>query len=69
LKDGCKEKTVAISDALDEYVDRAEYFASNYDPHIWFDVDYWSTMTTYVTENYHQILKIDYYATNRIAII
>jgi manganese/zinc/iron transport system substrate-binding protein len=54
---------VAISDALDEItLMGSEYFASNYDPHIWFDVDYWSTMTTYVTENYQSKISTDYYA-------
>ncbi len=43
------KKTVAISDALDKSsLIGSEYFASNYDPHIWFDIDYWILVTQYV---------------------
>jgi manganese/zinc/iron transport system substrate-binding protein len=28
----------------------SDYFASNYDPHIWFELDYWKKITTYVTD-------------------
>ena len=42
-------KTVAISDALDEKtLIGSEYFASNYDPHIWFNIDYWIQATSFV---------------------
>jgi manganese/zinc/iron transport system substrate-binding protein len=42
-------KTIAISDALDEKtLIGSEYFASNYDPHIWFNVDYWMQATQFV---------------------
>ncbi len=45
------KKTIAISDALDEKtLIGSEYFASNYDPHIWFNVDYWIKATEYVTD-------------------
>lgn len=45
------KKTVAISDGIDQAtLLGSDYFASNYDPHVWFDIDYWSQMTTYVTE-------------------
>ena len=42
--------TVAISDALDkkELISSA-LFASNYDPHIWFNIDYWKQITVYIT--------------------
>lgn len=44
-------KTVAISDALDQKtLISSEYFAGNYDPHIWFDIGYWKTITEYVTK-------------------
>jgi manganese/zinc/iron transport system substrate-binding protein len=44
-----KIKTIAISDALDEKtLIGSEYFASNYDPHIWFNVDYWMQATQFV---------------------
>lgn len=42
-------KTIAISDALDKStLIGSEYFASNYDPHIWFNLDYWIQATTFV---------------------
>jgi manganese/zinc/iron transport system substrate-binding protein len=42
-------KTVAISDALDKNtLIGSEYFASNHDPHIWFNVDYWIQATQFV---------------------
>jgi manganese/zinc/iron transport system substrate-binding protein len=62
--------TVAISDALDEStLIGSEYFASNYDPHIWFDVDYWATMTMYVTQKLSEAdpENTEYYAANRDA--
>lgn len=44
------KKTVAISDALDKStLIGSEYFASNYDPHIWFNVDYWIQASQFVT--------------------
>jgi manganese/zinc/iron transport system substrate-binding protein len=42
-------KTIAISDALDKNtLIGSEYFASNYDPHIWFNVDYWIQATEFI---------------------
>ncbi|MGB3592008.1 MAG: zinc ABC transporter substrate-binding protein [Nonlabens sp.] len=44
------KNAVAISDALDKStLIGSDYFASNYDPHIWFDTQYWMQMATYVT--------------------
>jgi manganese/zinc/iron transport system substrate-binding protein len=45
----------------------SEYFASNYDPHIWFDVDYWATITTYVSQKLSEAdpENADYYVANR----
>lgn len=60
--------TLAISDAIDtSTLIGSEYFASNYDPHIWFDVDYWAAMTTYVTEKLTEAdpENADFYAANR----
>ncbi len=36
------KKTAALAESLekDKLID-SEYFASNYDPHIWFDISYW----------------------------
>ncbi|GAK98807.1 manganese ABC transporter periplasmic-binding protein SitA [Nonlabens ulvanivorans] len=43
--------TIAISNALDKStLIGSDYFASNYDPHIWFDINYWTQMSHYVTE-------------------
>ena len=42
-------KTIAISDAIDKNtLIGSEYFASNYDPHIWFNIDYWIQATEFV---------------------
>ncbi|WP_104734998.1 metal ABC transporter solute-binding protein, Zn/Mn family [Hanstruepera ponticola] len=42
-------KTVAVSDAIDKNtLIGSEYFASNYDPHIWFDITYWEQVTQFV---------------------
>ncbi len=43
------KKTIALSDALDERtLIGSEFFASNYDPHIWFNIDYWKEATKFV---------------------
>ncbi|WP_323026819.1 metal ABC transporter solute-binding protein, Zn/Mn family [Gelidibacter japonicus] len=43
--------TIAVSDALDKNtLIGSEYFASNYDPHIWFDVHNWELITTFVVQ-------------------
>lgn len=45
------KKTIAIADALDKNtLIGSEYFASNYDPHIWFDIDYWKQATQFVVK-------------------
>jgi manganese/zinc/iron transport system substrate-binding protein len=62
------KKTIAISDALDKKtLIGSEYFASNYDPHIWFDVDYWMQVTTYVTKILSEAIpdKKSIFETNR----
>lgn len=44
-------KTVAISDALDKNVlISSTLFESNYDPHIWFDVDNWMKISVFVSD-------------------
>lgn len=44
-------KTIAISDAIDEStLIGSEYFASNYDPHIWFNPDYWMQATQFIVD-------------------
>jgi len=45
------KKTVAVSDALDEHTLIASSdFASNYDPHIWFNINYWKQITLNVVQ-------------------
>lgn len=46
-----KDKTVALAACLDKStLIGSANFASNYDPHIWFDVHYWMKMSTYFTQ-------------------
>ena len=62
------KKTIAISDALDtKTLIGSEYFASNYDPHIWFNVDYWEQAASYVTKILSEAIpdKKDIFETNR----
>ena len=43
------KKTIAVSDALNkETLITSEFFASNYDPHIWFDISNWEKITQYL---------------------
>ncbi|OBX23492.1 MULTISPECIES: metal ABC transporter solute-binding protein, Zn/Mn family [Bizionia] len=43
--------TIAVSDAVDKKtLIGSEYFASNYDPHIWFDVTNWELITQFVVK-------------------
>ncbi len=42
-------KTIALSDAIDKStLIGSEYFQSNYDPHIWFDIAYWKQAAQFV---------------------
>ncbi|WP_223032223.1 metal ABC transporter solute-binding protein, Zn/Mn family [Hanstruepera marina] len=44
-------KTVAVSNVIDKNtLIGSEYFASNYDPHIWFDITYWEQATQFVVD-------------------
>lgn len=44
-------KTIAIADAIDKNdLIASALFASNYDPHIWFNVENWEKATVYVAE-------------------
>ncbi|WP_299105067.1 zinc ABC transporter substrate-binding protein [uncultured Tenacibaculum sp.] len=43
------KKTIVVSDVLDKNtLINSENFASNYDPHIWFDINKWVKIATYV---------------------
>ncbi len=50
------KSTLAISDALDKStLIGSDYFASNYDPHIWFDTNYWVQIVEYVTSELSRV--------------
>ncbi len=51
-KMGNQNKTqIALAEALDKStLIGSEYFASNYDPHVWFDIDYFKTFAKEVTK-------------------
>ena len=52
-----KIKTIAVSDALDKKeLIGSTHFASNYDPHIWFDVKNWEQITIYVEKQLSEAL-------------
>ena len=63
-------KTVALAEVLDEsLLIGSEYFASNYDPHIWFNIDYWGALATALKD---ELVKLDpaskaYYESNYTA--
>lgn len=45
------KKTIAVADAIDEStLIESEFFASNYDPHIWFDISNWEIITKYLVK-------------------
>ncbi len=49
-------KTIAIGESLDKNIlIGSDYFASNYDPHIWFSVENWKLITTYVMNKLTEI--------------
>ena len=51
-KMGNQNKTqIALAEAIDKStLIGSEYFASNYDPHVWFDIDYFKTFAKEVTK-------------------
>lgn len=45
------KKTIVVSDTINRSnLIASEAFASNYDPHIWFDINNWMKITTFVVE-------------------
>jgi len=51
-----KTKTIAIANALNKNtLISSASFASNYDPHIWFNIDYWVQATNYVVAQLSKI--------------
>ncbi|MBE7692840.1 metal ABC transporter solute-binding protein, Zn/Mn family [Tenacibaculum finnmarkense] len=61
------KKTIEISDVIakDNLIGSA-FFASNYDPHIWFDITNWTKMTVYVADKLAEIdvKNADFYKNN-----
>lgn len=61
---------IALAEVLDKSdLINSEHFAASYDPHIWFNIDYWKQITTYLTD---QLSKLDpnhadFYKKNKIA--
>lgn len=52
-----QKKTIAVSDAIDKNgLIGSEYFASSYDPHIWFHIRYWKQATEFVV---NELKKLD----------
>ena len=50
------KQTIAASDALDTAtLIGSEYFASNYDPHIWFSITNWEIITQYITDKLSEL--------------
>lgn len=50
------KKTIVVSDAINKNdLISSELFASNYDPHIWFDINNWRKITLYVAEKLAEI--------------
>ncbi|WP_046745672.1 metal ABC transporter solute-binding protein, Zn/Mn family [Kordia zhangzhouensis] len=48
---------IAVSNAVNKNgLISSEYFASSYDPHIWFHIDYWKQATKYIIE---ELKKLD----------
>jgi len=57
------KETIALSEVLSkDKLITSENFASNYDPHIWFQIDYWIECTKYATKEF---IRID--AENKIS--
>jgi len=69
-KMGRNTNTIALAEVLDKNkLIASEYFASNFDPHIWFNIEYWKQLTTYLTE---ELSKLDtnnasYFESNKTA--
>ncbi|WP_298544039.1 zinc ABC transporter substrate-binding protein [uncultured Aquimarina sp.] len=51
-----KTKTIAVGEVLDKSIlIGSDYFASNYDPHIWFSVSNWKQVTTFTIEKLKEL--------------
>jgi len=51
------KQTLAVSDAIEKnQLIGSEYFASNYDPHIWFNIEYWIKASQFVTTELQKLV-------------
>ncbi|MCK0159153.1 metal ABC transporter solute-binding protein, Zn/Mn family [Allomuricauda sp. F6463D] len=69
-KMGHSTNTVALAETLDKSkLIGSDYFASNYDPHIWFNITYWKQMTHYLTQELSKLdaKNADFFEANKIA--
>ena len=55
-----KKDVIAVADAIDvaQFI-RSENFASSYDPHIWFQIDYWIACTRFTATKLSKIDKVN----------
>ncbi|WP_047415313.1 metal ABC transporter solute-binding protein, Zn/Mn family [Cellulophaga sp. Hel_I_12] len=63
------KSTIALADVLDKNkLISSEYFASNYDPHIWFNLRYWKQIANYLTEELGTLdpKNADFFEKNKI---
>lgn len=63
-------EVIALAKVLDKKtLIGSEYFASSYDPHIWFNIDYWKQITNYLTEKLSEAdpKHADFFEKNKIA--
>ena len=71
-KMGNRVQTVALAEVLDKSgLIGSEYFASNYDPHVWFDIDYFIQMTEKLTSELKRLdpENSEVFEANRISYI
>ncbi|NJC25709.1 metal ABC transporter solute-binding protein, Zn/Mn family [Neolewinella antarctica] len=69
-KMGRTTNTIALAEALNkDGLIGSEYFASNYDPHIWFNIEYWKQLTAYLTEQLSELdpQHADFFRANEVA--
>jgi len=67
-KMGNRVTTKALADNLDKSgLISSEYFASSYDPHIWFNIKYWKQITNSLTQELKAAVpeQADYFEANR----
>ncbi len=69
-KMGRNTNTIALAEILDKNkLIGSEYFASSFDPHIWFNIQYWKQLTNYLTEELSKLNpeNTSYFEANKTA--